>query len=134
MYSHHHAFLFPSLHDASGTVILEAWAHGLPVICLALGGPGALVDETCGRVVSVKNCNEEECVAGLASEIAALASDEELRLGLARGATARYRQLLWPKIVAKLYTEIDRRLQFLREESLSPLRTFGPVADRSIGC
>ena len=44
MYGAHHAFLFPSLHDAGGTVILEALAHGLPVICLALGGPGKMVD------------------------------------------------------------------------------------------
>jgi glycosyltransferase involved in cell wall biosynthesis len=30
VYGTHHAFLFPSLHDAGGTVVLEAWAYGLP--------------------------------------------------------------------------------------------------------
>jgi glycosyltransferase involved in cell wall biosynthesis len=31
--------LFPSLHDDAGTVVAEALAVGLPVVCLAVGGP-----------------------------------------------------------------------------------------------
>jgi glycosyltransferase involved in cell wall biosynthesis len=111
MYGGHHAFLFPSLHDAGGTVILEAWAHGLPVICLALGGPGKMVDDTCGRVVPVANCGEDECVTMLGAEIVTLAANEALRLTLGHGAIARCREFSWSKIVAALYTEIDDRLQ-----------------------
>jgi glycosyltransferase involved in cell wall biosynthesis len=111
MYGGHHAFLFPSLHDAGGTVILEAWAHGLPVICLALGGPGKMVDDACGRIVPVVNRSEDQCVAGLAAQIVALAANEGLRLALSRGAIMRYRECSWSKIVAALYTEIENRLQ-----------------------
>ena len=111
MYGAYHAFLFPSLHDAGGMVILEAWAHGLPVICLDLGGPGKMVDPTCGRVVPVANCSEDECVAGIASEIVALAANEPRRMALCRGAIKRCRDFSWSKIVAALYTEIDSRLQ-----------------------
>jgi glycosyltransferase involved in cell wall biosynthesis len=32
-------FLFPSLHDEGGFVVAEAIAEGLPVVCLAWGGP-----------------------------------------------------------------------------------------------
>jgi glycosyltransferase involved in cell wall biosynthesis len=109
MYSSHHAFLFPSLRDAGGMVILEAWAHGLPVVCLALGGPGILVDENCGRVVPVAN-DEKGCVAALAAEILALAKSEDLRRALGYGAILRYREHLWSKVVAALYTEIDHQL------------------------
>jgi glycosyltransferase involved in cell wall biosynthesis len=111
MYGGHHAFLFPSLRDAGGMVILEAWAHGLPVICLALGGPGEMVDETCGRIVPVANRGEDECVAGLGAEIVALAENEALRLALSHGAIARYREFSWSKVVAALYAKIDDRLQ-----------------------
>ena len=111
MYGAYHAFLFPSLHDAGGMVILEAWAHGLPVICLDLGGPGKMVDPTCGRVVPVANCSEDECVARIASEIVALAANERRRMALCRGAIKRCRDFSWSKIVAALYTEIDSRLQ-----------------------
>lgn len=38
-YADHHVFLFPSLHDSGGYVVVEAQAAGLPVICLDLGGP-----------------------------------------------------------------------------------------------
>jgi glycosyltransferase involved in cell wall biosynthesis len=111
MYGDHHAFLFPSLRDAGPTVILEAWSHGLPVVCLALGGPGRMVDETCGRVVVVANRGENECVAGLAAEIVALAENESLRLVLGHGAIVRCRECSWSKTVAALYTEIEGRLQ-----------------------
>jgi glycosyltransferase involved in cell wall biosynthesis len=111
MYGAYHAFLFPSLRDAGPTVIMEAWAHGLPVICLALGGPRRMVDETCGRTVAVANRGEDECVAGLTAEIVALAENEGLRLALGHGAIARYRECSWSKTVAALYTEIEDRLQ-----------------------
>jgi glycosyltransferase involved in cell wall biosynthesis len=35
-------FLFPSLHDEGGWVIVESLANGLPVICLDIGGPPVL--------------------------------------------------------------------------------------------
>jgi glycosyltransferase involved in cell wall biosynthesis len=110
MYGANHAFLFPSLRDAGGMVILEAWVHGLPVICLALGGPAEMVDATCGRVVPVAGCSEDECVARLGREIAVLAANEPLRLSLGRGAMARCREFSWSRIVADLYTEIEARL------------------------
>lgn len=111
IYEGHHALLFPSLHDAGGTVIVEAWAYGLPVICLALGGPGKMVDATCGRSVPVENRTEEQCVVGLSAEIVALAMNEDGRLALGRGAIARYREHSWPKIVAALYVVITDHLQ-----------------------
>src|SRR5262249_40526248 len=88
-----------------------AWAHGLPVICLALGGPGKMVDPTCGRVVPVANHSEDECVALIASEVVDLAANEQRRLVLGRGAMKRCRDFSWSKIVAARYAEIDNRLQ-----------------------
>ena len=35
---------YPSLHDSSGNVVLEALNHGLPVVCLDLGGPAEMVN------------------------------------------------------------------------------------------
>lgn len=47
-----HLFLFPSF-EGGGMVVLEALAHGLPVVCLGYGGPGEMVSDECGRVVAV---------------------------------------------------------------------------------
>ena len=41
-------FVFPSYREAGGSVIFEAMSHGLPMIVSDLGGPAAIVDETCG--------------------------------------------------------------------------------------
>ena len=120
MYSDYHAFLFPSLRDAFGTVILEAWGHGLPVICLALGGPGKLVDDRCGRVVSAANHSEEECVAGLCAAIETLAADEDLRVALSHGAIRRYRELSWSAVVCDLYKIIEERLHHRGTPSGAP--------------
>jgi glycosyltransferase involved in cell wall biosynthesis len=120
MYGAHHVFLFPSLRDSGGMVILEAWAHGLPVICLALGGPGKMVDPTCGRVIPVANHSEDECVALIASEVVDLAANEQRRLVLGRGAMKRCRDFSWSKIVAALYAEIDNRLQRGEGEASEP--------------
>src|SRR5581483_3998037 len=43
-------FVFPSLHDEAGWVVVEAMAAGLPVVCLDLGGPPVLAGR--GLVVS----------------------------------------------------------------------------------
>lgn len=111
MYREHHLMLFPSLRDAGGMVVLEAWGQGLPVVCFGLGGPGQLVDETCGRVVAVMNRSEAECAMALGDEIIALAADDQMRLSLGLAALARHRDFSWRHIASRLYGEIETRLQ-----------------------
>ncbi|MFB3917498.1 MAG: glycosyltransferase family 4 protein [Terriglobales bacterium] len=65
-YAHHDAFLFPSLHDSGGMVVLEAIAAGLPVVCLDIGGPAAIVNRTKGCVVATGGRGEADVVADIA--------------------------------------------------------------------
>lgn len=111
LFRENHAFLFPSLHDAAPTVVLEAFANGLPVICLGLGGPAKMVDAACGCVIDAVDRSEAECVGGLAEAITSLASNEEMRLDLANGATQRYQRYKWPSVTAAIYAEIEKRFQ-----------------------
>ena len=46
-------FVFPSIHEAGGTVVLEAMASGRPVIAADWGGPADVLDESCGILVDV---------------------------------------------------------------------------------
>ncbi|MDX2307184.1 MAG: glycosyltransferase family 4 protein [Hyphomicrobium sp.] len=109
-YEEHDAFLYPSLHDSSGNVVLEALARGLPVICLDLGGPGDIVTGECGVVVGTGGRGEEDCVSALARAIGALASSASLVHRLSGGALERARQFLWPLVVSGLYEDVARRL------------------------
>lgn len=89
------AFVFPSLHDSGGMVVLEALAAGLPVVCLNLGGPGSIVTAEAGVPVGVGGLSEAEVVEQIASAMVRLARDEELRRRLSEGAIRRARELSW---------------------------------------
>jgi glycosyltransferase involved in cell wall biosynthesis/predicted metal-dependent phosphoesterase TrpH len=81
------AFLFCSVTDTYGQVILEAGASGLPVIAIAEGGPAALVEN---RHTGLLCRPDADHVAGALLQLAA---SPELRTKLgsagARGARAR---------------------------------------------
>lgn len=89
LYRTMHCFLFPSLHDSSGNVVLEAQANGLPVVCLDLGGPATLVTPETALVVSTAGRGEVEVVSGLAAALEQLAGDENFRLKMAKSASIR---------------------------------------------
>ncbi|MBI3893319.1 MAG: glycosyltransferase [Candidatus Wallbacteria bacterium] len=105
LYRESDVFFFPSLGDSGGMVLLEAMAHGLPVVCLALGGPAILADSTCGRVVAAEGLPAATVADGLAGALDQLASSEELLHALALGAPVRAAHFHWPRVVARVYAE-----------------------------
>lgn len=92
LYRRMHCFLFPSLHDSSGNVVLEAQANGLPVICLDVGGPATLVSVDTAIVVATQGCGESEVVNCLAQAMEVLAADEERRFEMGLAAIANVRE------------------------------------------
>ncbi len=111
IYREHDLFLFPSLHDSSGNVVLEALSHALPVICLDLGGPAEMINEACGRVIPVAGRTEDECVMDLASAIGELESSPGISRALSRGAAGRAEQFKWRDVVARFYQEVEACLE-----------------------
>lgn len=96
-YTSNVAFVFPSLHDSGGMVVLEALASGLPVICLNLGGPGVLVTPSCGILVDAHQKDEEMVVADLAQAMMLLATDVEARTSLSANTVSRACELTWDR-------------------------------------
>jgi glycosyltransferase involved in cell wall biosynthesis len=82
----HHGFLFPSLHDSGGTVVLEAQANGLPVVCLDLGGPASLVTSTSALVIGTDGLDEAEVVEALFEALVTLCNDEPHRRAMSASA------------------------------------------------
>jgi glycosyltransferase involved in cell wall biosynthesis len=97
------ALVFPSLHDSGGLVVLEALSKGLPVVCLDLGGPGVMVNDSCGIVVPTVHADEAETVTGIAAAMASLgtmpAAQWEL---LSRAAVARADELSWARLTERI--------------------------------
>ncbi|MGH9440367.1 MAG: glycosyltransferase family 4 protein, partial [Terriglobia bacterium] len=100
-YRRHDVLLFPSLHDSSGNVILEAFSCSLPVICLDLGGPAMLVDASCGIRVGARRV--EEAIEGLTQALARLAGDRELARRMGKAGFRRVRdEFSWAAKVARM--------------------------------
>ena len=102
------ALLFPSLHDSGGMVVLEALAAGLPVICLDLGGPGAIATADCAMVIPARQGGEASVVEALADGMIRIATDAALRSRLAANAICRAQQLTWDRAAAHLYSGLYR--------------------------
>ena len=99
-------FLFPSLRDSGGMAVLEAMAHGLPVVCTDLGGPGVIVNQYCGRVVSTRGRNQEQLVGGLVEAVQEIATTPALHDSLAAGASVRARQFRFENLVTSLHQPV----------------------------
>jgi glycosyltransferase involved in cell wall biosynthesis len=100
-------FLFPSLRDSGGMAVLEAMAHGVPVVCTDLGGPGVIVNQSCGRVVSTARKNWEQLVSGLFDALREIVGTPALRDLLSAGASVRAGEFTFESLVASLHPPVS---------------------------
>jgi glycosyltransferase involved in cell wall biosynthesis len=108
-YRQHTAFLFPSLHDSGGTVVLESMSQGLPVICLDAGGPGKFVRSGGGGIpVPVMGRKPAQVKEDLAAAMHRIHCDSMLRAELAEKALAMARRMTWRAVVERAYEQIEQ--------------------------
>jgi glycosyltransferase involved in cell wall biosynthesis len=101
-------FAFPSLREATGTVILEAMSYGLPVIALKLHGARVVLDDSCGILVPV--VSKEQMVKDFRDAIIKLYYDPELRRKLGEAGRKRVEEShLWEKKAQRM-SEIYRQV------------------------
>jgi glycosyltransferase involved in cell wall biosynthesis len=94
LYASHDVFCFPSFREPAGGVLYEAMRHGLPVVTANRGGPGWIVDDTCGLRLPVET--PEQLAKGVADALRSLAQDAPSRTRLGAGAKAKVlREGLW---------------------------------------
>jgi len=97
------ALVFPSLHDSGGFAVLAALQEGIPVVCLDIGGPGIIVNKSCGIVVSTADADESQVVTGIANAMISLASMNATDLRrLSIGAVTRANELSWNRLTARI--------------------------------
>jgi glycosyltransferase involved in cell wall biosynthesis len=80
-------FVFPSLRDTSGAVVLEAMAAGLPVICLDHQGVALMVADSCG--IRILPGPLPETIDALAAGMRRLADHSEMRRQMGENARRR---------------------------------------------
>jgi len=97
-------FVFPSLHDSGGMVVIEALAAGSPVICLNLGGPGSIVNASCGFALQVGGKTEATVIEELALAMISLAREPGLRRRFSQGAVQRASEVTWDAAAEAIYS------------------------------
>lgn len=90
-----HLFVFTSLRDTSGNVVLEALSRGVPVLCLDHQGAGDIVTPHCG--VKLPVTAPGEVIAAMRQVLKELAGSPEHLGVLSRGALARAAELSWER-------------------------------------
>ena len=100
-YADSDAFLFPSFREPSGNVVLEAMSYGLPMIVADLGGPGFVVNESCGFRVPV--LNPDQFASDIAACIRKLTQNPELIESMGAAARERIRRdFVWDAKIARM--------------------------------
>lgn len=110
IYAAHDIFVFPSLHDSSGNVVLEALSHGLPVVCLDVGGPPTIASADCGAIIPTQGRAEAQVVRLLAGAMEDLAAHPQKRREAGEAARRRALQLTWTNVVAEAYQKVEQTL------------------------
>jgi glycosyltransferase involved in cell wall biosynthesis len=86
-------FLFPTF-EGGGMVVLEAMAHGLPVVALNYGGPAYMASSDCAILVSPGDM--DTTVSSLAEGLRRLAVDPDAREKMGSAAITRIeKEYLW---------------------------------------
>jgi glycosyltransferase involved in cell wall biosynthesis len=120
LYDSHDLLLFPSLHDSSGGVVLEALSHGMPVVCLDLGGPKEIVTPTSGVIIKTSALNTTQVASSIANETYKALSSQTTLAHLSSGAISRASEFILPVRVAKFYSEILRFIEGKETDLIAP--------------
>ncbi len=122
-------FVFTSLRDNSGTVVLEAMGAGLPIVCIDHQGARDMVSSECG--IKIPPASPRKVVADIATALVELARDIPLRERLGAGAHERARHYLWDNLgrqTAVVYREV--LADAARAPVATPRRTAQPAVKR----
>ncbi len=111
--------LFPSLRDSGGMVVLESLAHGVPVLCTDLGGPGSIVNRTCGRAIATAGRSPEQLACAMASALLEIVTVPNMLESLSYGAKVRAREFNFRDLVRSVYPSPPKSASQLETEFCS---------------
>lgn len=98
-------WLVPSRHEPLGNVVLEAWAHRLPVVAADTKGPVSLIeDREDGMLVPVDH------PSSMASALSQLMAQPQLRQKLSARGFNKFMDLFAPQVVVGKYMDFYRNI------------------------
>jgi glycosyltransferase involved in cell wall biosynthesis len=103
-----HVFILTSIQEGAPTVVMEALASGLPVICHDACGMAIAVTDGCG--IKIPMSSPRESIRRFAEAISLLAQNPERLHQLSLGAYQRARELSWDRKVEEIVRAYSRVL------------------------
>lgn len=97
-------FVHPSFTEGTPNAVIEAMAHGLPVVATAVGGLPDFVTEDCGILVPAGDAE------ALGEALKRVAGDAALRRSMGQAAREQYRRLFTSEAVMPLLTDFYGRV------------------------
>lgn len=97
-------FVAPSFTEGTPNSIIEAMAHGLPIIASEVGGIPDMIDSESGVLVPPGDAD------ALSRAIIRLAEDDSLRIRMGKAARERYLKLFSPEAVLPVVLETYQRV------------------------
>lgn len=101
-------FLFSSLRDGGGAVVVEAMAAGKPVVCFDISGPGFHVDQNCG--IKIKSSSPKQSVQDFSKALEKLNQDSLFCDKLGKNAKQKVKNYYnWDKLgeqLEKIYEKV----------------------------
>jgi glycosyltransferase involved in cell wall biosynthesis len=88
-------FVFTSMRDTSGNVMLEALSAGLPVVAVDHQGAHDIITDRCGIKIPVES--PDQCATDIAAALERLATDSDQRHRLSEGARQRAEMYSWER-------------------------------------
>lgn len=93
-------FVCPSRHEGLGSIVMESWAHGCPIVATNSQGPGEVIENgVTGLITPVDE------VESLAKAINELVSSQHQRSSLIENAKKHYRQFYSKDTIVKKYED-----------------------------
>ena len=102
-------FAFPSLQEATSTVVMEALAMGLPVLCHDACGMGKAVTSECG--IKIPLVDPETSIRGFSAALDHLMRNPKEVFRLSQGALRRARELTWDAKVERMLNVYEQILE-----------------------
>lgn len=102
MYNQYDILFNPSLRDSGGFVVLEALQQGLPVACLKLGGPGVIVNDSCGVAVNV-DPDINKTIMNYKNSVIDLLNRIEVDKELPKKCNERVKAFTWRALIERIY-------------------------------
>jgi glycosyltransferase involved in cell wall biosynthesis len=99
------AFVSSSLQESTSSVLMEALAAGLPVICHDVGGMSFAIDQSCGLKIPLHS--RRSSILEFANAIARLVTCPVLLNKLSEGALRRAKALSWDEMVKRIANAYD---------------------------